>query len=187
MVDMLGNAQHLGVDDFHLNDVDAIRARITATRDEIEALQRTPVPSDDLEMRIAHYVGELAAKAQPIITGIGNAQSLRVLFPLTDSADRISQSYFAEAQGNALLLAAFVDPERLTERLLRLALAGSLSAAERSERLSTLQQQLIDLRYAEEVAVSAAISSGDDVSRSGSAPAWAILMVAVEQQQAAAA
>ena len=88
-------------------------------------------------MRIAHYVGELAAKAQPIITGIGNAQSLRVLFPLTDSADRISQSYFAEAQGNALLLAAFVDPERLTERLLRLALAGSLSAAERSERLST--------------------------------------------------
>jgi hypothetical protein len=91
-----------------------------------------------------------------------------------------TQSYFAEATANPLLLAALVDGERLAERLTQCALAGSISRSEQTARLHDLQAQLTALRYDEETSICKAISNGDDVARSGSCPAWAVLMVQIE-------
>ena len=168
-------------------DLDDIRARIKAVADEIGAVQRLPVPSDDLRDRVSRYVDDLAARAQPIIAGIGDGETLRVLYPLHDHADRVTLSGFATDQGNALLLVALVDGERLAERLLQAATVGSITASERNERLRVLHQQLTQLRYDEEAAITCALNDGDDVSRSGSAPAWAVLMVQVEHALEAAA
>ena len=64
---------------------------------------------------------------------------LRVLWPLHDHADRVTLSGFSEAEGNALLLVALVDGERLVERLLQTVAAQSITASERNERLRALR------------------------------------------------
>ena len=47
------------------------------------------------------------------------------------------------------LLLALVQPERLTKRLLQIAVDASITPTERNERLQALQQQLTRLRYKE--------------------------------------
>ena len=168
------------------DDLDDIRERIKRTQREIGKVERTPVPSGDIIDRVKRHVDGLAAKAHPIITGIGDGQSLRVLYPLHENADRVAQSGFAPDQANALLLFALLEPDRLAERLMKTVSDVSISARERDQLLHALQEQLIELRYAEEATVSAMIEAGDDVTRSGSAP-WAVLMVTVEHEQQAAA
>jgi hypothetical protein len=168
-------------------DLDDIRARIKQVKDEISRVQALPVPSDDLAERIRRHVDALALRAQPVIQGVGDGQALRVLYPLHDHADRITMSGFAKDDGNALLLLALVDSERLAECLLQVAVDGGISATERNARLHALQLEETQLRYDEETSICAAISNGDDVSRSGSAPAWAVLMVQVEHELEAAA
>ena len=54
--------------------------------DQIGALQRIPeYEAIDLSDRVKAYVHELAARARPVIDGIGDGQSLRVLYPLTQT------------------------------------------------------------------------------------------------------
>jgi hypothetical protein len=109
-------------------DLDDIRARIKQVKDEISRVQALPVPSDDLAERIRRHVDALALRAQPVIQGVGDGQALRVLYPLHDHADRITMSGFAKDDGNALLLLALVDSERLAECLLQVAVDGGISA-----------------------------------------------------------
>ena len=168
-------------------DLDDIRRRIGEVRDEIGKVQRTPVPSADIAERVKRHVDALAARAAPIITGVGSGQALRVLFPLSLHADRIAQSGFAPDQANALLLVALLEPERLTERLMEVIADTSIAASERDGRLRTLQAELAQLHYDEEASISAMTERGEDVTRSTSAPAWSVLMVEIEQQQRAAA
>jgi hypothetical protein len=78
---------------------------------------------------------------------------------LHDHADRLSLSGFSEAEGSPLLLAALVDGERLAERLLANAIAGSISASERNERLQALRLEETRLRYDEEASICAAASA----------------------------
>ena len=66
-------------------DLDDIRERIKAVKIEIAKVERIPVPSDDIADRVKRHVDALAAKATPIITGVGSGQALKVLFPLHDS------------------------------------------------------------------------------------------------------
>lgn len=170
-------------------DLDDIRKRIRQVRDDISRLQSLPVPSDDLADRIKAYVDDLAARAQPVIQGIGDGQTLRVLYPLNDDANRVNLIGFSQRDGNPLLLLALLEPERLVERLLQtVADAHSISPTERNERLHGLQSELTQLRYDEEAAICEAIDNGgDDVFRLGSSPAWAVLMVQIEHKQQVAA
>jgi hypothetical protein len=169
------------------SNLDVVRSRIAETKDEIARVQRLPVPSDDLGERIAHYVARLAVRAQPVIRGIADGETLSVHWPLTDHANRVHLTGFAPDEASALLIAALLDGERLAERLTQSALAGSIPAAERSARLHELQQRLTTLHYDEEASVAAALERGEDVSRAGSQPPWSVLMIEVEHQQAAAA
>ena len=150
---------HLTVVEGHPGDLDDIRRRITQTRDEINRLRSLPVPSDDLADRVKRYVDELAAHARPVMQGIGHGQTLRVLYPLRENADRTTQSGFSQHEGNPLLLLALLAPERLTEQLLQTALSGGIPASELHDRLQKLQQHLTQLRYDEEASISA--TNGD--------------------------
>jgi len=85
------------------------------------------------------------------------------------------------------VVVGLVHPQCLVERLLAASLESSILSTERNARLQSLQEQLTLAHYDEEQAVSAAINNGEDVARSGSAPAWAVLQVEVEHEQQAAA
>jgi hypothetical protein len=166
-------------------DLGCIRQRIRALRDEIDGLERLPVPSPDIATRIRGYVDQLAAKAQPLVLGIGDRQTLKVLFPLNDHADRRTQTHFAPTDANPLLMAALLDGDRLAERLLAIATSG-ITARERDEKLRTLRSQLEAARYDEECSICAALDRGEDVMRA-SAEAWAALQVKVATAKKAAA
>jgi len=167
------------------DDLADVRERITRTQREIAKVERTPTPSDDIADRVKRHVDGLAAKALPIITGIGDGQALKVLYPLHEHADRVAQSGFSQHEGNALLLFALLDGEVLAKRLMETISDVSISSRERDQLLHALREQLTELRYAEEASICAAIERGDDVTRSG--PPWAVLMIEIEQQQRAAA
>jgi hypothetical protein len=90
---------------------------------------------------------------------------------------------FSPDEANALLLAALLQPERLAERLLRVATETGITASEREMRLRALRSEEVRLRYDEEAAICAAVERGDDATRSASAPAWAVLQIEVEHEQ----
>lgn len=181
----LPSGARLRVVEGYAGDLDVVRQRIVEVRDEIARVERLKVASADLPERIARFTAKLAARAQPVVRGIADGETLSVHFPLRADADRVTMSGFSEAQANPLLMAAFLDGERLTERLLACATDGSISASERDARLRALQDELTALRYDEEVSICAAIERGDDVSRN--APPWSVLMVEITHQAQAAA
>ena len=82
-------------------------------------------------------------------------------------------------------MAAFLDADRLAERLLEAALTGSITQTERDRRLHGLNGRLNTLRFDEEQAVCAALAKGADVTRD--AEAWAVLMIEVTQEARVAA
>jgi hypothetical protein len=124
-------------------DLADIRARSKAVKDEIRQVESMPVLSADLPDRIKAYVALLAVKARPVVQGVDPGQALRVLWPLRPDANRATiDSGFSDREGNALLLAALLHPERLAERVMRAVAASSIDAAERAERLSALQARL---------------------------------------------
>ena len=69
---------------------------------------------------------------------------------------------FSPDEANVLLLAALLQPERLAERLLRV--ATEITASEREMRLRALRSEEVRLRYDEEAAICAAIERSDDAS-----------------------
>ena len=71
---------------------------------------------------------------------------------------------FSPDEANVLLLAALLQPERLAERLLRVATATGITASEREMRLRALRSEEVRLRYDEEAAICAAIERSDGAS-----------------------
>jgi hypothetical protein len=177
----------LRVVESHGGDLDDIRARIDAVKGELAQTLRTPTLSGDLGAKIADYVADLASKARPVISGTGDGESLRVLYPLHDHADRVTRSGFSDHEANALLLAAMLHGESLAKCLLRTATDAGITANERSMRLQALQAEMVTLRYSEEAAITDALARGEDAIRSSSQPAWAVLMIEVDHEQQAAA
>jgi hypothetical protein len=71
---------------------------------------------------------------------------------------------FSPDEANVLLLAALLQPERLAERLLRVATETGITASEREMRLRALRSEEVRLRYDEEAAICAAIERSDGAS-----------------------
>ncbi len=59
-----------------------------------------------------------------------------------ENANRVHQSGFSQYEGNALLLAALLQPDRLTERLMETINDTGISARERDQLLHALQEEL---------------------------------------------
>jgi hypothetical protein len=121
-------------------DLDAVRASIGKAEEEIAELRAVPVPSSDIRERLQDFVAGLA---RPRITGIGNGEPLRVIWP----ADTIAAL--------ALLL-----PEQMTAALLKEIdrLANSpMTLQARNRRISELKSEIDTLQRQ-------ALAAGEDTS-----------------------
>jgi hypothetical protein len=166
-----------------IGSLDDIRNRIKQVRAEIGRIEATPIPSDDLKVRIGNYVASLADKAVPLVKGIAAGEKLAILWPLNDHADRIAQTGLAVDNANPLLLMALLHPETMVERLMEISTINAIPPQVREARLAELRAEETELRFDEERAVTEALANGEDARRMPSSPPWAVLMIKVEHAQ----
>jgi hypothetical protein len=164
------------------NTLASVRARLNAIAAELAALQRVPLPDPQLRQRIERYVADLAYGARPEIQGVGQGQTLRILWPGEAAVSRRNLAGFNDFTANALLMAALLEPARLVDRLMAAAneVADALvPAAERPTRIQALQDELLPLRYLEEVLICKALAAGEAAARDSTAPVEAVLQVKI--------
>lgn len=145
-------------------DLADVRARKLAVAAEVRTLRAVPVPSADIRERIARYVGELGHAGRPEIAGVAGG-ALKVHWPTERSASRGNLVGFAPESANALLLAAFMQPELLVERLLATIAAETsqpMPPPQRLARIGELERELVELGRREVALVDVAIADGSD-------------------------
>jgi hypothetical protein len=164
------------------DNIASVRARLAAITAELKLLQSAPTPGDDLRNRIQAYVSELSDNAYPEIQGIGQGETLRVYWPAEPRASRRNLNGFDTALSNGLLMFAWLEPARLVDHLV--AVANCIGdqhgpAAERPQRIASLQDEILPLRYAEEALICRMLAAGDAVVRDPNAPVEAVLQVKI--------
>jgi hypothetical protein len=149
-----------------------VRHRKQAVADEIKALRAVPVPSADLRERLQSYVEELGYAGRPDVRGLEGG-ALQVYWP-DAGANRGNLSGFNTDSANALLMAAYLFPERLTEALMATVDAATskpMPPPARLARLRELEDEQGELGRLEVALVDAAIAAGaDEVHDSNTAP-----------------
>jgi hypothetical protein len=102
-----------------------VRTRVRKLKDQVEALNRVPVPASDVEQKIRAHVERLP---MPMISGIGAGESLTVQWPTGLHA-----------------LMAFLQPDVLVERLMseidRIA-NTPCPLAQRERRIAELEDEI---------------------------------------------
>jgi hypothetical protein len=167
-----------------------VRKRLREIEAEVRLIEAAPSPSADIADRIKSCVAELSRKASPIFYRGLSGGHLDVRWPASVHSNRANANGFDTELGmNALLMAAYLHPEALIERLLKEveALASQpIPVADRPEALRRLADEALILRNQEEVLVTRALADGDEVvARDVSAPARCVLgcrVIAVEER-----
>jgi hypothetical protein len=132
-----------------------VRARVRKLKDQVEALNRVPVPASDVEQKIRAYVERLP---MPMISGIGAGESLTVQWPTGLHA-----------------LMAFLQPEALVEKLMAeidLIANTPYPLAEREQQIAELEREIDRLQRTEEAIV---VATG--APRERGCPPWVVLGV----------
>jgi hypothetical protein len=162
-----------------------IRERMAQLREELRELKQAPMPSQDLEQRLAKYVSDLAIGARPVIyKGLGGGD-LDIRWPGERRANRHNLSGFDNEFSNGLLMLAFVQPELLLQRLLKEArhvCSIPCPPEERPAKIAALEAQLNELGYVEEGLITKALNEGEVVTRFRDAKPWHVLQVRVRQE-----
>ena len=85
------------------------RQKIADNKAEVQSLRAIPTPSADIRERIKDYVMDLAASAQPTITGIGENRTLQITWPaMADIPGVARTSAPKRQQADALSLIAML-------------------------------------------------------------------------------
>jgi len=137
-----------------------VRARLAECGAELKKLRSVPTPSADIEQRVRAYVASLG---RPKLTGIEVGKELRVEWP----ADGVTLAAFVAA--DVIVAALLLEVERMANT--------PLPAPQRERRIAALVKEWQELRYVEEVLLTA------KDERSLDAPAWAILSAAVAREE----
>jgi hypothetical protein len=155
------------------HDLDEVRAKINAIKAELATLRAVPIPSADIEKRLQGYV---EAMARPQITGIGEGEKLKVIWPGAgwDTRGPI------EHRADPLALAALMFPDEMTAGLMREVERTTGDRKARQLRISGLESELLELAYVEE-----AICGANGAERSPGAPPQAVLGVKVVESKRA--
>jgi hypothetical protein len=151
-----------------------VRQRLSAVQAELKQLNSVPLPDPDLKRKVESYVSSLAARAAPELRGVAAGDTFQ---------PRWKFDAFDEVYPAAVLVAAWLTPERLADRLLSAArqLADQLvPASERPARIQALRDEILPLRYAEEALVTRALANGEAAARSPDSPPEAVLLVRVK-------
>jgi hypothetical protein len=157
-----------------------IREQMAALREEVRELQQAPVPSADLEQRLAEYVSNLAIAARPVIWRGLSGGDLDIRWPGERKANRHNLAGFDTEFSNGLLMCAFLQPELLLQRLMAEAkhvCSIPCPPEARPTRIAELEEQLDQLGYVEEACVTRAQNDGESVTRFRDAKPWHVLMV----------
>jgi hypothetical protein len=151
-----------------------VRAKLEAIHAELATLRAVPTPSADIEQRVRAYVQSMA---RPTISGIGDGERLKVIWPGAgwDMKGPI------EHRAEVLPMMALLFPDAMVGALMRDVERMALPQATRQKRIAALEHQIEQLAYVEEALVAAAIVNGDEVQRSPSAPPQAVLQVRVAE------
>ena len=164
------------------HDLDDVRRRIKAANAELGALRRAPAPSEDIEARVRDYVRGL----MPTVRGVGVGERLSIVWPGAQTASQ----FISEHTCDPLSLVASLFPDRMLALVMaeveRMA-NDPLPVAQRPPRIAALERALDELHRVEEVLVAAAITAGQPVHRSPSAPPAAVLGVRVADRASRAA
>lgn len=170
--------EDLGLDELNLADVRDRRRQLAA---DIRALQLAPLPSPDLRERVATYVKRLAVAARPEVRGIAGGEQLVVYWPDSPGASRQNLNGFDTVVANPLLLAAFLFPDRLVDRIgdtIDAACREPCPPPQRAERLAALTAELDRLWQLETALVDQAVGAGDaDATHDVTTPPAAVLGV----------
>jgi hypothetical protein len=163
-------------------DLDDVRAQIAELRSELSRLRALPTPGADIEQRVRDYVAKMA---RPTISGIGQGERLRVVWPgagWTSSGPR-------EDVADVLSMTALVHPDVMAAALLKEVdrVADTASLKDREARIAELEVELADLAYTEEALVTEAIADSEDVSRAIDALPCAVLGVRIVEHGSRAA
>lgn len=164
--------------------IERVRRDINSLSRELTAVLQAPEPMDDLRARARQYVTKLAARGRPrIATARGE---FAVAWRTRDAGTP------GMTPEDAAAFAAWLDPERLAERLVaevdRLPQApGAISADERARRSGELETLISKAERAEEALIEAALASGQDVARRPRASPLAILGLRIVNRKEARA
>lgn len=152
---------------------DVRRAKLAVATD-IRALRAVPVPSPDLRERVQSYVADLAHAGRPDVRGVDGGE-LKVRWPGGVGANRHNLDGFSAERVNGLLMAAYLFPDLLTERLVATvdeATSKPMPPAQRAARIAQLAAEQDQLARVEVALVDAAVAAGsdDEVHDSTAAP-----------------
>jgi hypothetical protein len=166
----------------------SVQETLTRTRQSIataikkrDRLQRAPVASADLARRIAAYVDRLAELARPLVTGIGEGETLDVRWPSKlEGLNRNNRSGYSAGEAHPLLLTALLHRQVLIDAITEEA-ARSVHAVcpveRRPARIAELTAAIERLGYEEEALIELARAEGTAIDRRVDADPRAILGV----------
>jgi hypothetical protein len=151
------------------HDLEEVRAKLEAAKAELAALRAVPTPAPDIRQRIEDYVRGVS---RPTITGMGNGERLKVIWPGAgwDTRGPI------EDRADVLPLMALLHGDAMVAALMR-EVEANVPIKERATRIAALTDEIEQLAYIEE----ALIARGEDVQRSPNALPEAVLQVRVAE------
>jgi hypothetical protein len=155
-------------------DLADVRGKLEAAKAELAELRATPTPSEDIEQRIREYVYSLA---RPTISGIGDGERLKVIWPGAGWDTRGPIEHRAEV----LPMMALLFPNAMVAALMTEVDAmvnDPLPQAERKTRIAELEAEIERLYYTEEALL---CTNGASAERSPSAPPQAVLQVRIAE------
>jgi hypothetical protein len=146
-----------------------------------DRLQWAPVASPDLTRRIAAYVDRLAELARPLVTGIGEGQTLDVRWPTkVEGLSRNNRTGYSAVEAHPLLVTALLHRQVLIDAITEEA-ARSVHAVcpveRRPARIAELTAAIERLGYKEEALIELARAEGTAIDRRVDADPRAILGV----------
>jgi hypothetical protein len=123
-------------------DLAALQQRIADAEAELKILKAVPTPSADIKERMARYVAEMA---RPTISGVGDGERLRVIWP----GSGFDSSGPRENRADNLSMTALVHREAMVDALMREVerMANDpLPPAARQKRIAELQAEIDTLQ-----------------------------------------
>jgi hypothetical protein len=160
----------IDVKDFTLSDV---RAWIEEAQNELKELRAVPTPSNDIKQRVKAYV---EAMGRPTISGIGDGEHLKVIWP---GAERDFKGPI-EQSAELLPMQALLHPNEMVEALMREVdriADAPISRKERPKHIAELERKISHLRFLE-----CAVCAATGAEHSPSAPPEAVLQVKVVRE-----
>jgi hypothetical protein len=155
--------------------VDRTRDEIVAVQNNLDIVQRAPLPRDDLKKTAGVLVALLAQRCKPKVSAGRDGVEVAFSDPRADTLCHHLDiaAFYAWLDPTAMVRAIEREIDKLPDTL------APMSAKERERRAGELAGQLLELERMEEMLIEMAASEGIDIGRRENASAAAVLGIVV--------